>query len=149
MNSFYSQGLSPRVNAKAPSGVFLSSLRPKSFTFTFLESSIQTVRLIASGVLRAAISSLPPHFQNGLKQTVAAILTAIIATLCLSPPIRGTADSDIARGISAWGRWDLAHYLFSGLPKHGASGESQALGDLGFEPSTLRKVTTSSASCHR
>jgi hypothetical protein len=70
----------PRA-ARAPSGVSLSS-RPKSFTFTFLESSFQIVRVLASGVLRAPMSSLPPCFQN----------RPITGTT-------GTADSDIARGI--------------------------------------------------
>jgi hypothetical protein len=48
------------------SGASLSSPRPKSFTFTFLESSFRTVRLLASGVVRAPVSLLPPRFKTVL-----------------------------------------------------------------------------------
>lgn len=51
----------------SPSGVSLPSPRPKSFTFTFFESSFQTAQLLASGVLRAPILSLPPCFRKAYK----------------------------------------------------------------------------------
>jgi len=120
MNSLYSRGLSPRVNARAPSGVSLSS-HLKSFTFTFLESSFRNVRLLASGILRAPISSLPPLFKT-------------------DP--RGTTGTDIARGTPAWYEAQLATVLvqvcLQQLPKAWQSAGKAGLSHLGFEPSTLR-----------
>lgn len=109
-----------RVNAKAPSGASLSSPRPKSHIYIsrILLSNRSTSR---SGVLRAPISSLPPRFQDGLKQTVATIAVGIVVhtpvyhNCGLSLPITrttGTTDSDIIQ-------------LSRLVPKHGVSGESR------------------------
>jgi hypothetical protein len=93
----------------------LSCPSPKSFTFTFLESSYRTVRLLASGVVRARISSLSPRFQGS--------------------PVTVAADSDIACGISAWGQLLLVQ-VYNSLLKHR---RKPGFGDLGvwFEPSAL------------
>lgn len=104
----------------------LSCPSPKSFTFTFLESSFRTVRLLASGVVRARISSLSPRFQGS--------------------PVTVAADSDIACGRSAWGQLLLVQ-VYNSLLKR--SRRKPGFGDLGVCLSPLPSITTSPASCHR